>query len=431
VDESKETTMNIATGCSGIDAIAYAALLLGMEIKGQIEIDNFCNTILELRYPGIKRYKDIFNVRGDEFGAVDIFAAGIPCQPFSHAGKREGTEDDRYLWPEAIRIIRVMQPTWVIIENVDGIGSMEQSDSETVLETEAEICQDTELVLETIRKDLEEAGYNSVAIILPACSVEAPHQRYRYFIVGNSEGEQNNRKHSGRLLNEFARTSKTLGDSECSRCSGESRGRTEQEPEDRYSGIETMGDSECKRRARSHNVQESTLSPEPSESMADTTRELLDRGMHSRTGRHGLTDGNADVADTYSTGWEELDTTRESARQGHNTGSSNASGGSRPTKSGMGGNADGIPGRLHRPGGQEDSNGVLGAFEEIFTALIDKILWPAGYGSEQYDYEPPRVATGVKNRTNRLKVLGNAIVWQQIFPILLAIKLIEGGISDE
>jgi DNA (cytosine-5)-methyltransferase 1 len=108
--------MNIVTGCSGIDAIAYAALLLDMELIGQIEIDAFCNTILELRYPGVKRYKNIFDVRGDEFGAVDIFAAGIPCQPFSHAGKREGTEDDRYLWPEAIRIIRVMQPTWVIIE---------------------------------------------------------------------------------------------------------------------------------------------------------------------------------------------------------------------------------------------------------------------------------------------------------------------------
>ena len=107
--------MNIVTGCSGIDAIAYAALMLGMHTKGQIEIDPFCNTILELRYPGVKRYKDIFDVRGDEFGTVDIFAAGIPCQPFSHAGKREGSEDDRYLWPEAIRIIRVMQPTWAII----------------------------------------------------------------------------------------------------------------------------------------------------------------------------------------------------------------------------------------------------------------------------------------------------------------------------
>ena len=71
-------------------------------------------------------------------------------------------------------------------------------------------------------------------------------------------------------------------------------------------------------------------------------------------------------------------------------------------------------------------SGIYDAFEAVFTAALEQILWPAGYGAEQYDYEPPRVATGVKNRTNRLKALGNSIVWQQIFPFLLAIKLIEG-----
>lgn len=391
--------MNIVTGCSGIDAIAYAALLLDMELKGQIEIDSFCNTILELRFPGVKRYKDIFNVRGDEFGAVDIFAAGIPCQPFSHAGKREGTEDDRYLWPETIRIIRIMQPTWVIIENVDGIGSMEQSDCETVMETETEICQDTEMVLETIRKDLEEAGYTSVPIILPACSVEAPHQRYRYFIVGNSEGRKRDREKQSGIQTESKSASTALGNTECGRCSRQPRGRSEQEPEDRYSRIEVMADTQGTE----------------SQSTGDTWG-----------GFGGFTDSSQDVADTYSSRRKQFILSQKSTEPGCDTGSNNEIGGAeRPAQSRMGGNADGLPGGLHRPGRQEDSSGVLGAFEDIFTSLLEKILWPAGYGAEQYEWEPPRVATGVKNRTNRLKVLGNAIVWQQIFPILLAIKLIE------
>jgi DNA (cytosine-5)-methyltransferase 1 len=235
-----------------------------------------------------------------------------------------------------------MQPTWVIIENVDGIGSMEQSDSETVMETETEICQDTEMVLETIRKDLEESGYQSIAIIIPACSVEAPHQRYRYFVVGYSE---------------------------CSRCGGESRRWSDTKFEDRYSGIEVMADTARKQAGR---IQQRKIS-------SNTCASCHERGKAA----------------------------------------------CRSAQSGMGGNANGLHGGLYRSGGQEDSSGIFGAFEEIFTALIDQTLWPAGYGAEQYDYEPPRVATGVKNRTNRLKVLGNAIVWQQIFPILLVIKIIE------
>jgi DNA (cytosine-5)-methyltransferase 1 len=405
--------MNIVTGCSGIDAIAYAGLLLGMEISGQIEIDSFCNTILDLRYPGVMRCKDIFEVKGDEFGAVDIFAAGIPCQPFSHAGKREGTEDDRYLWPETIRIIRVMQSTWVIIENVDGIGSMEQSDSQTVMETETEICQDAEMVLETIRRDLEEAGYNSIVIILPACSVEAPHQRYRYFIVGNSESERSTGEHisiqsgESREANfDIDRSSEALGNTKCSGCDRESRGRSEQEPEDGYSRIETMADTK------------SEQSP---------MRFVGEYCKQEQSEFRGSSSKDAILAYPDSEHCQNCNITASRGKQGIVNGSIKERGEAGATQPGMGGNADGLSSGVHRPGGQEDSSGILGAFEDVFTTLLRQILWPAGYGAEQYEHEPPRVAAGVKNRTNRLKVLGNAIVWQQIFPILLAIKLIEEG----
>jgi len=397
--------MNIVTGCSGIDAIAYAAMLLDIELIGQIEIDDFCNKILELRYPGVKRYKNIFDVRGDEFGTVDIFAAGFPCQPFSHAGKRKGTEDNRYLWPEIIRIIRTMQPTWFIGENVDGIGSMEQSDSEVVMETETEICTESEMVLETIRKDLENARYESVTIVIPAAGVGAPHQRYRYFIVGYSRYKQPQERGEceerciWETCNEFTPSGNFMGNSFSIRFCGKPWRGTGQESQDGYSGIEAMADS-YGGRCKPFNKTERSI-PELNEKCSN-------------------------VAYASSTGQEKLYTSRITNGQRHYTGSSNEARTNRPTQSGMGGNADGISGRIHRPRGQEDSSGILEAFETIFKAVLDQIKWPAGYGAEQNDCEPPRVATGVKNRANRLKVLGNAIVPWQIMPFLLAIKLIEG-----
>lgn len=329
--------MNIVTGCSGIDAIAYAALLLDIDIIGQIEIDSFCNTILELRYPGVKRYKDIFDVRGDEFGAVDIFGFGDPCQPHSVAGKQKGTADERYIWPEIFRVIETMRPTWIINENVTGSVS-------------------NGVVLSKIN-DLESEGYRAKAFIIPACSIGAPHKRERVFIVANSRCSSG----QGQLF------------------SGSNAIKTKQE-----NAIEIKRPGEiC--------------------IMADTNREHC----------------------------QNCNITASRGKQRIINGSIKETGANRPTQSGMGGNADGLPSRLYRPGGQEDSSGILEAFEEIFTATLKQIPWPAGYGAEQYDYEPPRVASGVKNRTNRLKALGNAIVWQQIFPILLAIKLIERWSNED
>lgn len=96
----------------------------------------------------------------------DILTGGFPCQPFSHAGKRKGKDDNRYLWPEYLRLIRELQPPWIIAENVAGLISMENGRT-----------------LEGILIDLENENYMPEIYNIPACGVGAWHKRERIWIV--------------------------------------------------------------------------------------------------------------------------------------------------------------------------------------------------------------------------------------------------------
>lgn len=153
--------------CSGIGGIDLAAEQTGhIEIAGQVENDPFCQQVLAKHWPNVKRLSDIKDVIGNEFGAVDIVAGGIPCQPFSRAGQRRGTEDDRHLWPYAFPIIKVAKPAWVLVENVAGF---------------------VEMALDLVATDLEGEGYEVQAFVLPAAAVEAPHERLRCFVLAYSD----------------------------------------------------------------------------------------------------------------------------------------------------------------------------------------------------------------------------------------------------
>ena len=150
---------------SGIGGFDLAAEWMGWENVFQVEWDPYCQKVLAKNFPNVKRYGDIKEFKG-EAGAVDILTGGFPCQPFSHAGKRKGESDDRYLWPEYLRVIREIKPTYVLGENVAGLVSME--DGKT---------------LEGIFTDLEGEGYQVESFIIPACGVGAWHRRDRIWIV--------------------------------------------------------------------------------------------------------------------------------------------------------------------------------------------------------------------------------------------------------
>ena len=120
---------------------------------------------------------------GGGIGPVNLITGGFPCQPFSQAGKRKGQDDDRYLWPEMLRVISETRPTWIVGENVAGIISM---------------------ALDQVLYDLEDQGYEVQAFVIPACAVNAPHRRDRVWIIAHS-AITTNRRRTGKIpeTNEF------------------------------------------------------------------------------------------------------------------------------------------------------------------------------------------------------------------------------------
>jgi len=142
---------------------------MGWETVAFVEKEPYCQKVLSKNFPGVPIVDDIRDYKPKKH-AADIICGGFPCQPFSSAGKRKGKKDDRFLWPEMLRVIREVQPTWVVGENVAGILSM-----------------DGGVVFEEICTSLEDEGYAVQSFVIPAISQGAPHRRDRVWIVGYSE----------------------------------------------------------------------------------------------------------------------------------------------------------------------------------------------------------------------------------------------------
>jgi DNA (cytosine-5)-methyltransferase 1 len=176
-EAAKLTHLSLFSGIGGLD---LAAEMAGFRTVGQCEWADYPTKVLEKHWPDVPRWRDIRTLTGERFyentgmRTVDAISGGFPCQPFSVAGKRRGKEDDRYLWPEMLRVISELRPTWVIGENVAGIVNM---------------------ALDQVYADLENEGYTVQALIIPACAVDAPHRRDRCAIIGCRALEE---KHNGR-----------------------------------------------------------------------------------------------------------------------------------------------------------------------------------------------------------------------------------------
>lgn len=148
---------------SGIGGFALAAQWMGWETVGFCEKEKYAKRVLGRHWPNVPIIDDIRDIK--EPVGCDIITGGFPCQPFSVAGKQKSKADDRYLWPEMLRVIALERPAWVVGENVAGIVG---------------------LALDQTLSDLEAQSYSSRAFILPACAVDAPHRRDRVWIVANA-----------------------------------------------------------------------------------------------------------------------------------------------------------------------------------------------------------------------------------------------------
>ncbi len=146
--------------CSGLAAWTLAAHELGIKTIGFSETDPRCCAFLESAWPGIPNYGDISTIKGLP---CTIITAGFPCQPYSRAGKRGGNADDRAIWPQVFRVVQESNPLVFVGENVPGIR---------------------ELALDGVLDDLEGAGYETGTFDIPACAVDSPQLRHRYYIVG-------------------------------------------------------------------------------------------------------------------------------------------------------------------------------------------------------------------------------------------------------
>jgi DNA (cytosine-5)-methyltransferase 1 len=165
---------------SGIGGFDLASEWMGWENVFHCEWNEFGQKVLKYYWPKSITYNDItktdFSIHR---GTIDILTGGFPCQPYSSAGKRLGKEDSRHLWPEMLRTIREIQPTWVVGENVRGLTNWNGG-----------------LVFDEVQADLEAEGYEVTPFLLPACAVGAVHRRDRIWFVAysSSNGRQKDSK---------------------------------------------------------------------------------------------------------------------------------------------------------------------------------------------------------------------------------------------
>lgn len=178
---------------SGIGGFDLAAEWAGMVNAFNCEIDPFCRRVLKYHFPNAEQYEDIQKADFSKWtDRIDVLTGGFPCQPFSLAGKRKGTEDDRYLWPAMLDIIRIVRPRWIVAENVLGIVNWSKG-----------------LVFDTVCSDLETNGYEIQPFIIPACGVGAPHRRDRIWFIAHRTDtrlealrERSNEVHANRLASD-------------------------------------------------------------------------------------------------------------------------------------------------------------------------------------------------------------------------------------
>ena len=331
---------------SGIGGFALACRWNNIQTIGFCEIEDYPRRVLERHFPNVRIHRDIRDLDGSWYKGVSLITAGLPCQPFSRAGKQRGQEDDRWLWSEMLRVVIEAQPTYLIIENVAGF---------------------IDLALDTVCADLEAEDYATGTVVLGACAKNAPHRRQRIWIIakrlGNSNGErfqeqqvcvQQGRQDQTR--SEVTRSGPDVAHTQCQSLRNEGSGQ------DARKTSSLQGELRERQRVR----------VDPSECGKDVAHTDSKRGRSRDSKRQ-----DAEDAGQSSRGTE------------HGTGN---------PQSHLGRRTDG---------------------------LSEGLDMPRRWGDGTWEEGIPRVTMERKNRTHRLKALGNAIVPQIAYELIRCMKEID------
>jgi DNA (cytosine-5)-methyltransferase 1 len=365
-----------------------------------VEQDAWCQKILAKNFPGVPIHDDIKTYKGRK---ADVVCGGFPCQPFSVAGKQKATDDDRHLWPEMFRVIKEAQPEWVIGENVRNFISISEG-----------------MVFEQTCLDLESEGYEVQTFSIPAAGVNAPHQRYRVWIIGHKSSNVSNSHSIEWNANKYA-SGIHLGEQ-----SGihlhEKRNRNEVWSEAERCG-EVSGNEE-------HLVNSNSIRCEHNQ---ETKEEEFRRSETSTQS------GSSDVANSndrrlYNGEPRTLAETQRQESEGRNKSTQTFKDSSEDV-------SNSSVERLQRHHNSEaieegETNRRSSRADVANTDSQRGCLWetdrqdaedvgqsPRCKVTGQWDFEPNvgRVANGIPNRVDRLKGLGNAIVPQIAYQIGISI----------
>jgi DNA-cytosine methyltransferase len=243
VEQSTRMTLTVGSLFSGIGGLDLGLERAGMQVIWQSEIDPYACKVLEKHWPEVPNHGDIKQIDWRAVEPVDVICGGYPCQPFSQAGKRKGTDDPRHLWPWVRTAISELRPNYAILENVRGHLSMGG--------------------LQVIG-ELTEIGYDAEWRVVSAAGVGAPHRRDRIIIVAypnscdSSDGRQRkdvqsqnrsrrddrgrSRNHLGQIsLGSAGKDTGIMADTDSARLEGCSR---VQERETKHGGFDILGASE-------------------------------------------------------------------------------------------------------------------------------------------------------------------------------------------
>lgn len=293
---------------SGIGGFELAAEWMGWENVFHCEKNEFGSQVIGHYWPESKHFEDVTTTDFSEFrNGCDVLTGGFPCQPFSQAGSRRGTDDERHLFPEMLRVIGEVRPRWIIGENVYGLLNIQSG-----------------FAFEQICIGLEHAGYEVRPFIMPALAVGAPHQRNRIFFVAHSKDIRWNSRNSWlrqnfdtkgkRNIYECGSQWRNVG-AESERCSqGKSFADSirafvdANSDNDRRTAGENEGQDEKQRLQKRHKVREPAQSGEVQRSAADALRQGSFRQQKKRNIRSQGQRADKQPAGRIRTDWEEFPT---------------------------------------------------------------------------------------------------------------------------